>query len=94
MKVIIAAALCGAALVIGAPVANADSSTFLSVLEGERFYQTYGPTVLLNEGNKVCDAIERGRSEDAAIDMVEGDLNVSGFAAGEIVGAAMAGLGC
>jgi hypothetical protein len=95
MKVVFATVVCGAVLFIaGAPVAEADSSEYLSLLEGERFYQTLGATTLLREGNKVCDAIENGADTVAAAQMVEADLNVSPFAGGEIAGAAMAGLGC
>ncbi len=95
MKIWIAAAIAAITLVAATPQARADDDAFLDVLSDTYFYQKYGPKVLLNEGYKVCNAIdEQGASEEEAIDMVQSDLDVSPFAAGEIVGAAMAGLGC
>jgi hypothetical protein len=42
----------------------------------------------------VCRVISNGTDQVSAIDMVQRDLSVSSYAAGFIVGAATAGLGC
>ncbi|MBS4728868.1 DUF732 domain-containing protein [Mycobacterium sp. SM1] len=95
MKIWIAAAIAAIALGAAAPHARADDSDYLNALSDKYFYQELGPQVLLSEGYKVCDDIdEQGDDEMGAINMVKSDLSVSDFAAGEIVGAAMAGLGC
>ena len=94
MKVWIAAALAAATLVVVAPQARADDNDYLELLQGDQFYSRLGSSVLLAEGRKICNAIANGTSEDSAASMVERDLSVSPFAAGEIVGAATDGLGC
>jgi hypothetical protein len=42
----------------------------------------------------VCDAAGQGYEMTDITDMIQSDLAVSGYAAGEIYGAATAGLGC
>jgi hypothetical protein len=48
----------------------------------------------LAEGHKVCDAISGGATDDAAMDMVKGDLSVSDDDALDVYHAATVELGC
>jgi hypothetical protein len=91
-----AAALPFVALVLAlpAPQAHADEDVYLQALQGKEFYSTLGPQVLLREGHKVCNGVSSGDDESSLIDMVQGDLNLSAFSAGFVVGAAESGLGC
>ena len=81
------------ALATASPAA-ADDSGYLGLLKGEQFYSRLGPQVLLQEGHKVCRMISAGSSESDIYPVVVQDLSVSYYAAGMIVGAAAAGLGC
>ena len=95
MKVWIAAAMAGLALATATPAA-ADDSKYLNLLSGYEFYARLGPALLLQEGHKVCQMISAGTpASDVNLGRaVARDLSVSLLAAGEIVGAAAAGLGC
>ena len=94
-KTWIAGAIAAVALATATPAA-ADDSKYLNLLSGYDFYARLGPALLLQEGHKVCQMISAGtpQSDINLGRAVARDLSVSLSAAGEIVAAAAAGLGC
>jgi hypothetical protein len=94
MKSVVIAGLAFAALVAFAPPALADDDLYLEVISGSLYYKKYGADALLQEGYKVCEAVSQGYDFSDVISMIQSDLPVSSSAAGEIYGAATAGLGC
>ncbi|HEY2562524.1 MAG TPA: DUF732 domain-containing protein, partial [Acidimicrobiales bacterium] len=57
-------------------------------------YSQRGDQAWLREGHKVCDAFDRGASEDSVTNIVRSDLGTSTYQAYRVVTAAELGLGC
>ena len=91
----LAALAIGLGLGVAAP-AQADESVYLQVVQqfDSYLYNKYGSTRLLQEGYRVCDAVQQGYSFDQVISMIQSDLSASPSGAGGIYGAATSGLGC
>jgi hypothetical protein len=75
--------------------ANAGSDVFyIDLLKGSDAYNQYGEQALLQEGHKVCDAIQHGASEDGATGIVQSDLGASASVAFSVVSSVELGLDC
>ncbi len=79
------------ALAAAAPAA-ADESEYLRLLQPKYVYLS--AQQLLDEGHKVCSAINSGMLSADAANMVQKDLPVSVATSVDIVGAAAVQLGC
>jgi hypothetical protein len=80
-----------------APSARADATSdhfYIDLLKGTYAYNQYGEQVLLQEGHKVCGAMQHGASEDAATDMVHSDLGAPTYDAFRVVVSIELGLNC
>jgi hypothetical protein len=93
---VLAAVATGSITMWVAAPARANESDYLAYLEKNNAYlvSQYTNQQLLAEGHKVCDAISGGATDDAAIDMVKGDLSVSDDDALDVYHAATVELGC
>ncbi len=67
-----------------------DDAKFLEALSGDP-RDKYPDSTLLQEGQKVCDALAKGQSEDQVRQMISADLDVD---AGQFLGALDAGNMC
>jgi hypothetical protein len=83
---------------ITAPFAAAapegDDGFYLDTLDGLPIFEQHSKQVLLQEGHKVCSAIQHGASEDSATDIVQSDLGASHYEAYRLVAAVELGLDC
>lgn len=80
-----------------APHAHADATAdrfYIDLLKGTYAYNQYGEQVLLQEGHKVCSAMQHGASEDNATDMVHSDLGAPTYDAFRVVVSIELGLNC
>jgi hypothetical protein len=93
--VLAAVATGGIAVWVAAP-ARADDSDYMDYLKHYDAYlvNEYTNQQLLGEGHKVCEAVSGGATDDAAMDMVKGDLGVSDDTALDVYHAATVELGC
>lgn len=83
-------------LLTAAPRAQADASSdlfYIDLLKGSG-PDRYGEQALLQEGHKVCSAMQHGASEDSAYEMVQSDLGTSKSEAFRVVSAVELGLAC
>ncbi len=67
-----------------------EHSVFLDALSGP-IREKYPDSVLIDEGNKACDAFAQGQSEEQVMKMIKTDLNVD---AGQFIGAVYGGMNC
>jgi hypothetical protein len=80
-----------------APSAHADATSdrfYIDLLKGTYAYNQYGEQVLLQEGHKVCSAMQHGASEDNATDMVHSDLGAPTYDAFRVVVSIELGMNC
>ncbi|HYB37432.1 MAG TPA: DUF732 domain-containing protein [Mycobacterium sp.] len=93
---VLAAVATGSIAVWVAAPARAGDREYLDYLQHYDAYlaSQYTSQQLLAEGHKVCDAVSGGATDDAAYDMVKGDLGVSDDAAIDVYHAATVELGC
>jgi hypothetical protein len=97
VKVIVALFATAVAVVGVAPRAHADATHdhfYIDLLRGTRPYNQYGEQVLLQEGHKVCSAIQHGASEDDATNLVHSDLGAPTFDAFRVVVSIELGMNC
>ena len=92
LRVLTAVVAGSLALVMAAAPAAADENDYLRLLQPKYVYLT--KQQLLDEGNKVCDALRGGMTSRDATNMVQKDLSVSVATAFDIVGTAGVQLGC
>jgi hypothetical protein len=80
-----------------APSAQGDPTAdrfYIDLLKGTSPYDHYGEHALLQEGHKVCSAMQHGASEDAATDMVHSDLGAPTYDAFRVVVSIELGMNC
>ncbi len=87
---VLAAVAIGSVAVWVAAPARAGDGDYIDYLKHYDPYlaSEYTSQQLLDEGHKVCDAVSGGATDDAAMDMVKGDLGVSDDAAIDVYHAA------
>jgi tryptophanase len=93
---VLAAVATGSITMWVAAPARANDNDYFDYLKKTNAYlfSQYTNQQLLAEGHKVCDAIAGGATDDAAADMVKGDLSVSDDAALDVYHAATVEMGC
>ncbi|WP_224112422.1 DUF732 domain-containing protein [Mycobacterium avium] len=84
-------------IVAAAPRAHADASSdifYIDLLKGSDEYNRHGEQALLQEGHKVCDAMQHGASEEGATKMVQSDLGGDNYQAYWVVSSIELGMNC
>jgi hypothetical protein len=84
-------------LAVATPPARADATAdlfYIDLLKGTPAYNRYGEQALLQEGHKICSAMQHGASEDSATDMVQSDLGAPNYEAFRVVVSTELGLDC
>jgi hypothetical protein len=84
-------------LIAAAPPGHADASHeifYIDLVRGLDVYNQRSDQAWLQLGYKVCDAFQRGATEDSVTDTVQSDLGTSTYQAYRVVTATELGLGC
>jgi hypothetical protein len=92
----LAAAVVGVGIAVAGPAHADNPSEYLSRVQEAlpTIYQRYGPTALLNEGNRICSMDAANYSASNEIDAVKRDLPMSDGSAMHLIAIARVRLGC